>query len=264
MANTYEKTPWRTAIANVKGDDIYLRGYHFLELAEKVDFASVLYLMYKGELPNKGQARMLNALLVTMIDHGIAPSEAVSRVVAASGSPIQAAIAAGILTIGDIHGGAGEACARMYQERLSKGKNQGKSIPQIAEELVAERRKAKQLIEGYGHPMHPSGDPRGPWLLNMADQCGVSGEYAALARAIEGALAKAAGRRIGINIDGGSAAILCDLGLDWRLARPILITARSVGLAAHAWEEMTRERGWRIVAAEDDVLYDGVPERKLR
>lgn len=263
MAKVYEKGKWRTAITDVQGDDVYLRGYHFFEMAESMDFASVMYLLFKGELPTASQTRMLNAIMVSVIDHGIAPSQAVSRIVAASGSPIQACIAAGILTIGDIYAGAGEACARMYQEALRQGKAQGKTIPEIAEELVQERLQSQKRVDGYGHPMHTSGDPRGHWLLNMADRCGVSGEHVALARAVEDALAKAIGRRIVLNFDGSSAAIISDLGLDWRLARAIFIIPRSAGLAAHAWEEMTRERGWRIVAEEDEVLYDGPPVRKL-
>lgn len=254
---------WRTAITKVAGDDIYLRGYHFLELGEKVDFASVVYLLFKGELPTEGQAKVINALMVAICDHGIAPSEATTRIVAASGSPLQAAIAAGILTIGDLHGGAGETCARIFQEALQQGKAQGKTVEQIAEDLVTEQRKAGRKVDGYGHPLHPAGDPRGPWLLKVADKWGVSGEHTALARAVEKTLEALLGRKVGINIDGASAAVLSDLGLDWRLARAFVIIPRSAGLAAHAWEEATREKGWRIVAAEDEVAYDGPPEREL-
>ena len=263
MGSKYEKGKWRTALTEVKGDDVYLRGYHFFELAEKVDFASAMYLLFKGELPTEGQAKVLNALMIAAIDHGIAPSSAVARIVAASGSPLQACVAAGILTIGDIHAGPGEACAHMYQEAMQRGKAQGKTIPQIAEELVQERRQAKKAVDGYGHPMHPEGDPRGPWLLSMADKYGVSGDYVALAKAVEEALAKAAGRHIGINIGGSSGAVISELGIDWRLARAFMITPRSAGIAAHAWEEMTREKGWRIIANEEEVLYDGPPERTL-
>ena len=186
-----------------------------------------------------------------------------ARTVAASGSPLQACVAAGILTIGDIHAGPGEASARMYQEALQRGKAEGKTIPQTGEELVQERRQAKKAVDGYGHPMHPEGDPRGPWLLSMADKYGISGDYVALARAVEETLAKAARRRIGINIGGSSGAVISELGIEWRLARAFMITPRSVGIAAHAWEEMTRERGWRIIANEEEVLYDGPTQRKL-
>lgn len=263
MAKAYEKTPWRTALTKVKGDDVYIRGYHFLELAEKVDFASAMYLLFKGELPTKGEGRMLNALMVAAMDHGITPSTAIARIVAAAGSPLQACVAAGILSVGDIHAGANQACARIYQEALATGKANGKTIAKVADDLVNERRKAGMRVDGYGHPMHPEGDPRGRWLLKMADKCAVSGEHVALARAVENSLAKAAGRKIGINFDGASAAIMLDMGLDWRLARALMITPRSVGLAAHAWEEMSREKGWRIVANEDEVAYDGPAERKL-
>lgn len=254
---------WKTAITDVQGDEIFYRGYPFLELAGKYDFASIVYLMFKGELPTPAQAKALNALMVAVVDHGIAPSEVVARIQTASGSPIQAAIAAGILTVGDIHGGAGEALARDFRRILEEGKKAGKTIDQMAEDHVAQRRAARQPVEGFGHPLHPAGDPRAPWLMDYADKVGVSGEHMALARAIEKALEKRTGRHIPMNIDGASASLLCDLGIDWRFSRPILIVARTVGLAAHAVEESVRERGWRIIAEPEEVIYDGPPHRPV-
>jgi len=258
-----EEARWRTSITDVRGDDLYYRGYHFLELAEKMDFASVVYLLFKGELPTPQQAKVFNALMISVCDHGIVFNSAVSRIVAACGSPIQASIAAGILTVGDIAGGAGEAATRMYKEVLERGQREGKSSQEMAVTYVTEQLAEKKRINGYGHPMHPKGDPRASWLLGVSDKYGVSGDYVALARAMEEAIRKISGRAIPMNVDGASAAVLCELGLDWRFAKAILIIPRAAGLAAHSVEETVREKGWRIVAAPEEIAYDGPPPRKV-
>src|SRR5512132_3213444 len=124
MAQTAGKR-WRTAITKASAQEIRVRGYDLVELIEHVDFGSVIHLLFKGELPTPDQARMMNALLVAICDHAIAPSEAVSRVVAACGVPLQVAVAAGMLTIGDVHGGAGQEFARKIQAWVADARARG-------------------------------------------------------------------------------------------------------------------------------------------
>jgi citrate synthase/citryl-CoA lyase len=253
---------WRTGITTYSDKEIRVRGYSIVDLIEHVDFSSVIYLTMQGELPTENQAKVLNAVLVAVVDHGIAPSEMVTRFVAASGVPLQACVAGGLLTVGDIHGGAGEAFARMIQERILEAKEGGKSVSDIAKEIVQEARAEKKRLDGFGHPMHPSGDPRAPILIEMAKRYEVAGSHVELAEALEDALAESRGRRIPLNADGATAAILSDLGFSWRYARPLLLVSRSAGLAAHAVEEIDRERGWRSVNKEG-ILYDGPGPREI-
>jgi citrate synthase/citryl-CoA lyase len=216
----------------------------------------------KGDLPTVNQARVLNACLVAVIDHGIAPSEIVTRYVAASGVPLQACVAAGLITIGDLHGGAGEAFAKMVQEAVSTAKQQGRSLSGVAEEIVEKARAEKRRLPGYGHPMHPSGDPRAPKLVEIAKRYEVAGAHIELAEEIQAAMARKRGQTIPMNIDGATGSILSDLGLSWRFARPLLLISRSAGLAAHAIEEIEREKGWRSVDA-DTIVYDGPEKRSI-
>ena len=61
----------------------------------------------------------MEMILVSSVDHGATPpSSLATRVVMSGGNPLNAAVAAGILAIGDSHGGAIEACARLFQEWL--------------------------------------------------------------------------------------------------------------------------------------------------
>ena len=49
-------------------------------------------LLARGELPPPGHAKTLEAMLVSVLDHGIVPSSIVTRYLASSGTPIQAAV----------------------------------------------------------------------------------------------------------------------------------------------------------------------------
>jgi citrate synthase len=110
-------------------------------------------------------------------------------------------------------------------------------------------------VDGFGHPQHDF-DPRVPVLLELAEVEGVSGVYCQLLQQIEAALERSVGRRIAANFDGISAALILDLGLDWRVARPLIIAARTIGLAAHFIEESDQQNRWRHVPQEQ-VTYTG-------
>lgn len=253
---------WRTAIGHVEPDRIVVRGYDLNDLIRHITFAEMIYLVLKGDLPTSAQARMIDALLVSVVEHGISPSSTIARFLSACGVPIQVSVAGGLLSFGDIHGGAGQAFARLLQDEVTAMRVSRRSVTEVAAAIVKDHRDRGDLIPGFGHPQHPSGDPRVPRLLEIADETGTSGEHVALARAIEEALASSVGRRIPMNVDGAIGAILSDLGFDWRLARVFMIVPRAAGLAAHALEEIDREGGWRQIPLTA-VTYDGPSLRQF-
>lgn len=250
---------WRTAIADPhRPNDIVVRGYSLLELIAGVPFTSAMYLTLVGELPTEAQGRMLDAILVSGIDHGISPSSSVSRIISASGVPLQACIAGGLLTIGDIQGGATEQFAHQLVDAVAA--NPDLTAAELGEKLIDEKLAGGERVDGFGHPQHPEGDPRVAVLFDVAREAGVAGIYIETALQMEDQLAKRKHRRIHLNIDGAIGSAMLDAGFSWRHARPLGITARSVGLAAHAIEEAVREKGWRGIPL-DTVRYDG-PEGK--
>lgn len=251
---------WRTAISDVGDDYIRLRGYAIEELMRERDLASVSFLLITGELPTDGQARVLNALMVAATDHGISPSSTVSRYLAACGVPIQVAIAAGVLTFGDVHGGAGQALARLLQDAVQDAKASGSTLAAVAESVVKQEADGGRRIPGFGHPQHPMGDPRASVLFDLASETGVEGDHIRLIHEMERAIAARTRRNIAVNLDGAMAAALSDLGVSWRLARAFIAVPRGIGLAAHADEEAVREPGWRHVPLSV-VQYDGPPAR---
>lgn len=254
---------WRTAISNFDDDTITIGGYRVRDLMKNLDFGGTLFVLYQQRIPSQQESRLLNALMISVVDHGIVAPSAVSRIVAASGVPLQACVAAGILTIGDVHGGAGEQVARRMREWVSEARQAGAALSDKAAEIVAGAKARKEIIEGYGHPLHPAGDERVDTMVEMAREMDLVGPHLELALAIEEQIQARAGRRIPLNVDGAMAAILMDLGFDWRLTRLFVFVPRAAGIAGHAVEETVRERGWRVVATHDDVDYDGPAPREF-
>lgn len=254
-----DDTAWRTAISDCGEDYIRYQGYELGDVIGELDFGGTAFLLARGQAPTEAESRMFNALLTSVIDHGISPSQAVTRYTAASGSPVQASVGAGVLTIGDYHGGAGEIIAGLLTDHLEARTDE--ALEAVADKLVAAQLDAGERVPGYGHPEHPGGDPRTPILLDVAREHDVSGEYTELALAVEDALAEQSGRELQLNINGVVAALLLDLGFDPSFARPLVIMARVPGLIAHALEEVDRERRWRMVAG--GTAYDGPEPRSF-
>jgi len=254
---------WRTAISNFDQESIVIGGYRVRDLMRNLDFGGMMFVLYQQRVPSPQEAKLLNALMISVVDHGIVAPSAVSRIVAASGVPLQACVAAGILTIGDVHGGAGEQVARRIQEWVCEARAAGIDMPEKAAQVVADSRERKARIEGYGHPLHPVGDERVDTMVALARELDLVGPHLNLALAIEAEIEKRSSRRIPLNVDGAMAAVLMDLGFDWRLTRLFVFVPRAAGISAHAVEEVVRERGWRVVAKHDDINYDGPQVREF-
>jgi len=106
-----EATEWATGIASAQDDDVVIRGYRLSELVGSITLTGGIFLVWQGRLPSQKELEVLDALFVAVLEHGISPSATISRTLASAGVPVQAAIAGGILSIGDVHGGAGEQLA---------------------------------------------------------------------------------------------------------------------------------------------------------
>ncbi len=258
-----EKKLWRTSISSSDQENVYIAGYKVSDMMRNLDFAAGLFVLYQQRIPSAEESKLLNAVLIAPVDHGIVVPSAISRMIAASGVPLQASVAAGITSFGDVHGGAGEQTAKNLQDSVAAAASQGISIAEYARLVVENARANKERIEGYGHPLHPGRDARVDAMVGMAKELGLLGAHLELSLAIESEIERQSGHRIPLNIDGAMAGILMDLGFDWRLTRVFVFLPRAAGIAAHAVEEVVREKGWRIAARPDDVEYDGPPKREF-
>jgi citrate synthase len=256
---------WYTALTSIAPNAIMVRGYHLDELMGRLSFADAVYLLLMGELPTRAIGRMLNAILVSVIDHGVTPpSTLAARNVAASGAPLKDSVAAGVLAFGPYHGGDIETCMRFLDQGLSLMRA-GDSLEAAAEQLVVDcLARGTTTPPGFGHRLHTQ-DPRAPRLFQLAMELELEGEHVRMLRAIERALAAREhqfGRLLPANVDGAIAAISADLGFSYELGNAIFLVSRLPGLIAHAHEERMRQEPMRQIDVKDHV-YDGSSERRL-
>jgi citrate synthase len=260
---------WRTSIIDMAPGVIRYRGYAIEQLIGRVSFAQMIWLMTRGELPSEKQGRLLDAALMSAVDHGPqAPSIAIARMAATCGVGLNNAMASAVNVLGDVHGGAGEQAVELYQsiaERLDAGETLTSAVGIGLDEAVATYGK---FVSGFGHRFHPI-DPRAPRLLELVDGAAgegeVSGRYARIARAVENELAaRKGGKRIPMNIDGATAVIYAELGFPAPLARGLFCLSRSVGILAHAWEQTQQGgRNKGPIPRQYIWTYDGPSERAL-
>lgn len=248
--------PWRTAIATSDATNIWIRGRSIASLMQQATFTDAIFLLHLGRMPSAGERRLLDALLIGVCDHGAgAPSCAAARL-AASGNraSISSAVAAGILAIGDDHGGAGSNCMELIASHLGAANREGLSPAQAAQRAVEQAMRDKRRLPGLGHRVHTT-DPRVSVLFDMARTEGVAGKGIEFMQALE-AEARTRIRPLPMNIDGALAAILHDMGFTPPAGRFLFIIGRVAGLTAEVAEEYERERPMRI---KFDVEYDGPP-----
>jgi len=263
---------WTTAIVDIHPGKIAMRGYPIEELIGNASFPDMVYLLLRGELPERAQAALLEAAMVASVDHGPqAPSIAVSRMAVSCGLPVNGAMASAINVLDDVHGGAGQECMLLYREIAAEAGDA--ADPATATDAVLQRWRAAgtRFFPGFGHRFHPI-DPRTPRLLALVDAAQaagvVSGRYARIGRAVEAALGKGKARPVPMNIDGVSAVIYSELGFEPELGRGIFVLSRALGILAHAWEE--KQQGSRIkgpMPRDIPYRYNGkarraVPDRR--
>ncbi len=244
---------WSTSISHVADGKELIRGYNLKELIHKKSFVEVIYLVLKGELPNETQTRMMNALFTAAIDHGVGVSSAMTaRTVVSTGNSLHTALAAGILSLGTLHGSAIEDATKFFQEHVGE-KDVSKLLLSLKEQKVR--------IPGYGHKILDH-DPRSEVLFEIAKETGMFGAHCVFALKVFEALNAVSSKKLPLNVDGAMGAIISDMGFDWRLAKAFFIIGRVPGLTAHIYEEMMSGNGLRRLA-EEDTVYTGRKERSI-
>ena len=265
--DTASPTEWRTAITLIKPNKILVRGYPLDELMGRVSFAEAIYLVLSGEVPSPAVGRLMEALLVSSIDHGATPPSTLAACnVATTGAPLRAAVAAGVLAFGSPLGGGGtiEACRRFLDDGLELV-GEWVSFDDAARRLVDRLTAEDKTPPGFGHRFHTR-DPRAARLLQMALELELEGAHVQFIRSVERVLAErdtgSQERPLPINEDGAIAAICGDLGLDSETASVLFMISRVPGIVAHAVEEQQRQQPMRLIDPSHHV-YDGPNERRL-
>lgn len=252
---------WKTAITEIQPNQVRLRGYRIDELMGEITFAQGIFLALRGELPSPEVGRLIDAMLVSSIDHGATPPSALTaHTVASTGAPLNAAVAAGVLSINKHHGGAIFDCMGVLKQVINAAQQNGQSIEVQADQLIDAFKAQKKRIAGLGHRVHTN-DPRTARLFALAEEAEISGQGVQTMHALADGYAQR-GKNLPINVDGAIAALLVDLDMPQELANAFFIMARVPGLVAHVYEEQTRQRPMRRIHPTNHS-YDGPPPRDL-
>lgn len=245
-----------TSIATHTNEDIFIRDRSLCrELIGKVSFTEMTFFQILGRMPTREQAAVVDACLVTLMEHGLTPSALATRLIYSSApEAMQAGVAAGLMGVGSVFVGTMEGCAALLAEILAAPEG----VEAAARRVAEEHRAARRPLPGFGHHMHKPDDPRSIRLLEVAREHGVAGRHVAAVLALSAAIDAVYGKHITINATGAIAACLGDCGVPAEILRGFALITRCAGLVGHVHEEQHKP-AMRVIweAAEHAVAYDG-------
>ncbi len=254
----------RSDIAWSTRDRIEVRGKSLPDdILGKLNLGDMAYLQLTGRMPDARQSVVFNAIVVTLVEHGITPSALAARLTYA-GAPeaLQAAVAAGLCGLGSVFVGSMEGCARMLGEALPFDAPDT-DLDSLAAHVVKTHVEAGRIVPGLGHPVHKPTDPRTPRLFQVAAENGYRGRYVALVEKIAAEACRVSGKELPLNATGAIGAISCELGFPWKIVRGFGVMARAVGLVGHILEESERPIALEIwQRVEDEATAHIRPDTK--
>ena len=236
---------------------LYVRDMDLVaDMMGKMTFTDAMFYHIMGMRPSAGQTAVLDAVLVTLMEHGFSPSAISARMTYLSApEALQAAVAAGLLNVASQFVGTMENCAAILEQLVTDEAG----VAVAARRVATEARAAKRHLPGFGHHLHKPDDPRSPKLFEIAlAQADVDTRYIDAILALNAAVDEAYGRHLTINATGATAAVMLGIGVPARIMRGFAVISRAAGLVAHVKEEQDCPTGrtiWEVV--EDAVPYTG-------
>ena len=204
---------------------------------ESCDELDSQYLVSSSLLPNnssKDQLEGLDDMLILYAEHGFNASTFATRVTASTRADLTGAIVSGIATLkGELHGGANERAVELI--------NSFDSVEE-AEVGVKQFLEQKKKIMGFGHGVYKVQDPRSPivksWVERLA-QTEFSKKRFEIAKKIDQVMDEE--KNLFPNVDFYGGLLLAELGFEVDLFTPIFVAGRSVGWAAHYFEQREQD-----------------------
>src|SRR5262245_18275236 len=208
-----KQKPIKSDLAWSTPDRIVVRGKDLPnEILGHINLGDMAFLEIMGRVPNPKESKLFNAMVVTLVEHGVTPSAIAARMtyLGAPESP-QAAVAAGLSGLGSVFVGSMEGVAKMLSENADIDR--------------------MKRVPGLGHPIHKPVDPRTKRLFEIARETGFYGKYCKRMEEI------GKQKNLVVNAAGAIGALPSELGLDVRAVRGLGVMARSDGLVGHLLEE---------------------------
>ena len=244
---------FQTEVSEVTHGAVNIRGYSHEEIMRELPFASGAFLTMIGRLPDEREVRMFDAILNSLLDHGfVAATISAARYIASGNPQFVPAVAGGLLAAG--RNTLSPEHASHLIETAFELQEEGLSVEESAERIVAEYGERRERIPGFGHPYHKDHDFRSTVLFELAEELGLSGPSVATYRAVHAAFVAKTGKSdIPINIDGCLAALGRDLGLTTNQIVGFALLAVLPGLMAHVEEEIASPATLRWIENGDYV-----------
>lgn len=148
--------PLRTSITTSDEHTIIIGGKNLVdELIGQCSYTEMLFFLIQRRMPMTSETRVLDACLVTLMEHGLTPSAIITRLVADNiTGEAQVAMAAGLLAVGDVFVGTIDGCARL----LAAGVASDLAPGVYAARVVADHRGRNEPLPGFGHRLHKPDD----------------------------------------------------------------------------------------------------------
>jgi citrate synthase len=216
---------------------ITIAGRNVTELIGQTSFTEAFLLAVDGALPDRSRVRVVDAILVALMEHGITPSSLVTRTVL-DGAPesTTGAVAAGLLAIGSQFLGTISEAAGMLQ-RIGQATVSDADLEAGVLKEVDRITAVGGRVPGLGHNLHLQGDPRVPLLLDLAREEEVAGVHVRAFEVLPDLVARNTGMQLVPNAAGAIGAILSDLGYDAVAISGFAVVARCAGLFSHVLDE---------------------------
>jgi citrate synthase len=253
----------RSGIGHSTADSITVCGRDLAdELMGRVTFTDLAFMLVARRAPTAGEARLFDAVLVSLTDHGLTPTVLAARLTQ-TGAPesLQAAVAAGLLGAGSVFlgptGDTAQFLHEVIQRALLSRESDDEALRSAAVAAVRALHDDGRRVPGLGHPIHKERDPRVPRLYEIATEAGVLGPHMRLLEHVRAANEEISGRRLPVNGAGAAGAALADLGLPPDMARGFALLARTAGLVGHLAEEAEQPLGMPLYREIDGrMVYE--------
>jgi len=234
---------FKTSISKIGEEDLVIRNEKLSNLM-KGKFSDAIFLLLSGRKAKDVESKLFESMLISVIDHGMGTASSLtSRFVMSTGNSLNTAVGAGVLALGDLHGGA-----------LENSMKQLSSIDNVSE-FVNDCVDNKKIIFGFGHK-HYNEDPRTKRIIKLCKELKYNSKFLDIAIEIEKVLEQKKGKKICLNVDGVIAALLLEMNFSPEVGKGFFIITRTPGLVAQAVEEKATEKPVRRVD-EKDIEYLG-------
>ncbi|MDG7007490.1 MAG: citrate/2-methylcitrate synthase [Nitrososphaerota archaeon] len=208
---------------------------------DDLSFAANFLYMITGEVPTEEDTRLMDVFLILHADHEFNASTFTARVVASTLSDIYSAITGAVGALkGPLHGGANEKVVEMTNEIGS---------PARVDSYIHAKLASKTKINGFGHRVYKTVDPRARILKNMAEHFVQTEREKANLEIIERTEAiLREEKNLYPNVDLYSGLALNHIGIPSYLFTPVFAVGRTPGWLAHVLEQYSDNRIIRPVA----------------